>query len=95
MLWYRHFKNRSAAIEQNHDENGIIWPPPIAPFMCSSSINQKKSQIVNEYAEKIYQQLSELNIEVILCDQKQKAGVLFSDLDLIGIPIRIVLVKKI
>ena len=43
----------AAAIEQNHDENGIIWPPPLAPFLCAIvSINPKDSQIVNEYAEK-------------------------------------------
>ena len=85
----------AAAIEQNHDENGIIWPPPLAPFLCAVvPINSKKSQLVNEQAEKIYQQLSELNIEVILCDQNKRPGVLFSDLDLIGIPIRIVLSEK-
>ena len=85
----------AAAIEQNHDENGIIWPPPIAPFLCAVvPINSKKSQLVNEQAEKIYQQLSELNIEVILCDQNKRPGVLFSDLDLMGIPIRIVLSEK-
>jgi prolyl-tRNA synthetase len=85
----------AAAIEQNHDENGIIWPPPLAPFLCAVvPINPKKSQLVNEHAEKIYQQLSELDIEVILCDQNKRPGVLFSDLDLIGIPIRIVLSEK-
>ena len=85
----------AAAIEQNHDENGIIWPPPLAPFLCAVvPINSKKSQLVNEQAEKIYQQLSKLDIEVILCDQNKRPGVLFSDLDLMGIPIRIVLSEK-
>ncbi len=85
----------AAAIEQNHDENGIIWPPPLAPFLCAVvPINPKKSQLVNEHAEKVYRQLSEMDIEVILCDQNKRPGVLFSDLDLIGIPIRIVLSEK-
>ena len=85
----------AAAIEQNHDENGIILPPPLAPFLCAIvSINPKDSQIVNEYAEKIYKQLTDINIEVILCDQNKRPGVLFSDLDLIGIPLRIVVSEK-
>ena len=85
----------AAAIEQNHDENGIILASSNSSFfMCSSSNKSKKSQLVNEQAEKIYQQLSKLDIEVILCDQNKRPGVLFSDLDLMGIPIRIVLSEK-
>ena len=85
----------AAAIEQNHDENGIIWPPPLAPFLCAIvPINPRDNQLVNEYAEKIYKELTEINIEVILCDQNKRPGVLFSDLDLIGIPLRIVVSEK-
>ena len=85
----------AAAIEQNHDENGIIWPPPLAPFLCAVvPINPKNSQIVTKYAEQIYKQLDAMHIEVILCDQNKRAGVVFSDLDLIGIPLRIVVSEK-
>ncbi|MDC3160203.1 His/Gly/Thr/Pro-type tRNA ligase C-terminal domain-containing protein, partial [Pseudomonadota bacterium] len=85
----------AAAIEQNHDEKGIIWPLPLAPFLCAVvPIKRKSSPIVDKYAEKIYKQLTEMNVEVIFCDQNKRPGVLFSDLDLIGIPLRIVVSEK-
>jgi len=82
----------AAAIEQNHDEHGIIWPDSIAPFQIAIiPMNLHKSYRVREAAEKIYQMLLEANIDVLFDDRKERAGVLFADMDLIGIPHRIII----
>jgi len=84
----------AAAIEQNHDENGIIFPIPIAPFHCSVvAVNTKDSGVVAA-AEEIYLCLEKLGIEVLFDDRDERPGVKFKDNDLIGIPIRIVVGSK-
>ncbi|MFJ1266988.1 proline--tRNA ligase [Legionella lytica] len=81
----------AAAIEQHHDEQGIIWPQNIAPFhVVIIPLNGHKSQAVKDQAEALYQQLSNAGVEVLLDDRNERAGALFADHDLIGIPHRLV-----
>lgn len=81
----------AAAIEQNHDEQGIIWPQALAPFqLVIIPINGNRSQTVKDQAEALYQQLCDLGIDVLLDDRNERPGVLFADNDLIGIPHRLV-----
>ena len=85
----------AAAIEQNHDDRGIIWPEPIAPFQVAIvPINMHKSQRLQEAVEKLYGELTDAGIEVLLDDRNERAGVMFADMDLIGIPHRLVLGEK-
>ena len=85
----------AAAIEQNHDDRGIIWPNPIAPFQVALvPINMHKSQRLQEAVEGLYRELTEAGIEVLLDDRNERAGVMFADMDLIGIPHRLVLGEK-
>jgi prolyl-tRNA synthetase len=85
----------AAAIEQNHDERGIIWPQAIAPFSVAIlPMNMHKSQRVREVAENMYQTLSNLGIDVLFDDRKERAGVMFADMELIGIPHRLVIGEK-
>ncbi len=84
----------AAAIEQNHDENGIIFPIPIAPFHCSVVAVNTKDSGVMAAAEEIYFALEKLGIEVLFDDRDERPGVKFKDNDLIGIPIRIVVGSK-
>jgi prolyl-tRNA synthetase len=79
----------AAAIEQNHDENGIIFPLPIAPFQVLITVVNPKQETVREAAEKLYQELLDRNIEVLLDDRDERPGSKFKDADLIGIPLRI------
>ena len=80
----------AAAIEQNHDENGIIWPDAIAPFHVSLvPINMHKSQRLRDAVMDLYQKLQDAGIEVLLDDRKERPGVMFSDAELIGIPHRL------
>lgn len=82
----------AAAIEQNHDERGIIWPEPIAPFqIVIIPISMHQSYRVREAAEKIYDELTAEGYEVLFDDRKERAGVIFADMDLIGIPHQIVI----
>ena len=82
----------ASAIEQNHDKFGIIWPESIAPFQLAIvPLNNHKSPAVQETAEKLYQQFTDLGIEVLFDDRKERPGVKFSDVELIGIPHRIVI----
>ncbi|SCZ62909.1 proline--tRNA ligase [Thiohalomonas denitrificans] len=82
----------AAAIEQNHDDAGIIWPEPIAPYQLALlPINANKSERVRETAEKLYQELSELGIEVLYDDRGERPGVMFANMELIGIPHRLVI----
>ncbi|QTF07303.1 proline--tRNA ligase [Brenneria izadpanahii] len=82
----------AAAIEQNHDDRGIIWPDAIAPFhVAILPMNMHKSFRVKEVAEDIYQQLRAKGIEVLLDDRKERPGVMFADMELIGVPHTIVI----
>jgi prolyl-tRNA synthetase len=81
----------AAAIEQNHDENGIIWPESIAPFKVAIiPMNMHKSENVQQVAEALYQRLESLGIETLFLDQKESPGVMFANTELVGIPHRLV-----
>lgn len=85
----------AAAIEQNYDKNGIIWPGSIAPFQIAIvAMNMHKSESVRNKAESLYQQLKATNIDVLLDDRNERPGVKFADMELIGIPHRIVIGEK-
>jgi len=85
----------AAAIEQNHDKNGICWPSPIAPFQLALlPMNAKKSHRVKEAAEKLYAELLEAGVEVIYDDRNVRPGVMFNDMELIGIPHRVVIGER-
>jgi prolyl-tRNA synthetase len=80
-----------AAIEQNHDDNGIIWPAPLAPFdVVLVPINMHRSEAVREAAEALYAELGEAGLEVLFDDRDVRPGVKFADAELIGIPHRLV-----
>lgn len=84
----------AASIEQNHDDNGIIFPIPIAPFHCSVvAVNSKDKGVMAE-AEEIYLKLEKLGIDVLFDDRDERPGIKFKDNDLIGIPLRIVVGSK-
>ncbi|WP_353570720.1 proline--tRNA ligase [Candidatus Albibeggiatoa sp. nov. BB20] len=85
----------ASAIEQNHDDRGIIWPQSIAPFSIAIlPMNMHKSQRVRDVAENMYQTLTNLGIDVLFDDRKERAGVMFADMELIGIPHRLVIGEK-
>ncbi|NBQ69698.1 MAG: proline--tRNA ligase [Nitrosomonadaceae bacterium] len=85
----------AAAIEQNHDEHGIIFPDTIAPFQLTIvPIGLQKSALVKETVEKLYQQFTAAQIEVLLDDRDERPGVMFADMELIGIPHRIVVGER-
>lgn len=82
----------ASAIEQNNDDSGIIWPASIAPFQVAVvPVNAHKSVRVKEAAESLYEDLIKSGVDVLLCDKKERPGVMFNDLELIGIPHRLVL----
>ncbi|MDA5492764.1 proline--tRNA ligase [Yersinia intermedia] len=82
----------AAAIEQNHDDRGIIWPDAIAPFQVAIlPMNMHKSFRVKELAEELYATLRSHGIDVILDDRKERPGVMFADMELIGVPHNIVI----
>ncbi|MGB2115516.1 MAG: proline--tRNA ligase [Porticoccaceae bacterium] len=83
----------AAAIEQNHDENGIIWPTAIAPFQIAIvPINMHKSDTVKQACEDLYSQLTEAGFDVLFMDeQKARLGSMLADIELIGIPHRLVI----
>ena len=85
----------AAAIEQNHDEKGIIWPASIAPFQLALiPINMHKSIRLREAVMSFYDELVANNIDVLLDDRQERPGVMFSDIELIGIPHRFVFSEK-
>ncbi|MBA6379125.1 MULTISPECIES: proline--tRNA ligase [unclassified Colwellia] len=85
----------AAAIEQNHDENGIKWPAAIAPFQVAIvPMNMAKSARVKETAEALYTQLQQAGIEVIFDDRKERPGVMFADHELIGTPILLIVGER-
>ena len=84
----------AAAIEQNNDDKGIVWPAGLAPFQVGIvPMNYDKSELVKETADRVYQELQDLGIDVFMDDRDKKTspGVKFADMDLIGIPHRIVI----
>lgn len=82
----------AAAIEQNHDEHGIIWPETIAPFsVVIIPMNMHKSYRVQEAAEKLYKELKAKGIDVLFDDRKERPGIMFADMELIGIPHTVVI----
>ena len=86
----------AAAIEQNHDTQGLRWPAALAPFeVALIPINLAQSEAVSQAAETLYQALERAGIEVLLDDRKARPGVMFADMDLIGIPHRIVLSDRL
>lgn len=85
----------AAAIEQHHDERGILWPAPMAPFqVVLIPINAERSVAVKELAETLYQDLQKAGFEILYEDRQERPGVLFADSDLIGIPHRLVVSEK-
>jgi len=85
----------AAAIEQNHDDNGIIWPDAIAPFQITLvPIGYNKSDKVRETINQLYSELVHAGFEVLLDDRDERPGVIFADMDLIGIPHRLVIGEK-
>jgi len=79
-----------AAIEQNHDERGIIWPDAIAPFhVVICPVNYLQSASVREHADKLHQALCDAGFDVLLDDRGERPGAMFADAELIGIPHRI------
>ena len=85
----------TAAIEQHHDDDGIIWPKTIAPFDVVVTVTNTKDERLREAAEKLYQDLQRAGLETLLDDRDERAGVKFKDADLIGLPYRITLGKKV
>jgi prolyl-tRNA synthetase len=85
----------AAAIEQNHDDRGIIWPASLTPFdIVICPIGMKKSERVKAEAEKIYKNLKEAGVDVLLDDRNERPGVMFADMELLGIPHRIVIGER-
>jgi prolyl-tRNA synthetase len=85
----------TAAIEQNHDQDGIIWPRTIAPFDVVVTVTNMKDEKLRAAGEQLYEDLQKAGLEVLLDDRDERAGVKFKDADLIGIPYRITIGKKI
>ena len=88
-------RTMASVIEQNNDENGIIWPMSVAPYHVSVIPVNIKDQGQMEIADKLYKELLDLGIEVLLDDRNERAGVKFKDSEIIGIPIRVTVGKKI
>ena len=85
----------AAAIEQNHDDNGIVWPAAIAPFQVTIlALNSKKSDEVRNFADDLYAKLTDAGVEVLLDDRDTRPGIMFADADLLGIPHQIVIGDK-
>ena len=85
----------AAAIEQNHDERGIIWPTAMAPFQIAVlPIGANRSATVREAAEILYQELLAVGIDAVLDDRDARPGVMFADMELIGIPHRVVISER-
>lgn len=85
----------SAIVEQNNDEKGIIWPINVAPYKVAIVVINPKDENQKEAGEKLYNTLNNIGIDTLIDDREERAGVKFNDIDLIGIPIRITVGKKI
>lgn len=85
----------ASSVEQNNDDKGIVWPDAIAPFqIVVVPLNMHKSEAVAEKAEGLYQELSALGVDVLLDDRNERPGVKFADMELIGIPHRVVISER-
>ncbi len=85
----------AAAIEQNHDKYGIIWPDAIAPFkLAIIPMNMHKSHRIQEVAETLYAQLTAAGVDVLFDDRKERPGVMFNDMELVGVPHTIVIGER-
>ncbi|GAA0856083.1 proline--tRNA ligase [Aliiglaciecola litoralis] len=85
----------AAAIEQNHDKYGIIWPDAIAPFkLALIPMNMHKSHRIQEVAETLYEKLTAAGIDVLFDDRKERPGVMFNDMELVGIPHTLVIGER-
>lgn len=97
MGWYSINLSRivTAAIEQNYDDRGIIWPEPMSPFQIAIiPMSMHKSYRVKELSEKLYQDLQIAGFDVLFDDRKDRVGVLFADMDLTGIPHRLIVGER-
>ena len=81
----------AAAIEQNHDDKGIVWPRPIAPFdgRASRRSATPRSEAVRDAADELYERLAARGVDVILDDRDERPGAMFADWELIGVPLRV------
>jgi len=85
----------AAVIEQNHDDEGIVWPVPIAPYcvyLCA--LNMDRSEEVVSAAESLYRDLETAGVEVLFDDRNESAGIKFNDADLLGMPVRLLVSPK-
>jgi prolyl-tRNA synthetase len=85
----------TAAVEQNYDQDGIVWPKTLAPFDVVVTITNVKDEQLRAAGDKLYQDLQHAGLAVLLDDRDERAGVKFKDADLIGVPYRITLGKKL
>ncbi|HEX8148317.1 MAG TPA: proline--tRNA ligase [Pyrinomonadaceae bacterium] len=85
----------SAAVEQSHDADGIVWPRAIAPFDVIVTVTNVKQKEITDAGEQLYEHLRRAGLEVLLDDRDERAGVKFKDADLIGVPFRLTVGKKI
>lgn len=79
----------AAVVEQHHDENGIIWPVSVAPYHAIITVMKPEDEVQVQTAERIYKELMDAGVEVLLDDRKERPGVKFKDADLLGIPVRL------
>jgi prolyl-tRNA synthetase len=84
----------AAIIEANHDKNGIIWPSTVAPFSVAIITTDTQNAKVERLATSLYTKLLEAGVDVLWDDREERAGVKFSDMDLIGIPYQIIIGTK-
>lgn len=87
-------RTAAAAIEQNHDDKGIVWPVPLAPFQVVIIAVKFEDEIQRQACEEAYQTLGELGIETLLDDRPERLGVKFKDAELLGIPLQIIVGPK-
>ena len=87
-------RTAAASIEQNHDEAGIIWPPPLAPFDCIIVPVNVNDEETSKASEALYSELSSKGLSALYDDRDERAGVKFKDADLIGIPVRLTVSAK-
>ena len=86
---------RIAAVEQHYDEKGLVWPKAMAPYHASLVIVNVKDEEQMDAGEVLYNRLQEAGFDILMDDRKERAGVKFNDADLIGLPVRITVGKKI
>ena len=94
LLWHRRDALLGAVIEQNHDDKGIVWPDAIAPFSVVALIGYGKSQQVRQVADQLYAQLQSSGVDVLLDDRDERPGVMFAEMELIGVPHRITIGER-